>query len=86
MLKIQDAWYWYGTSQKRPPSWLSEGVNLYSSDDLASWKYLGQIYGTADSRGMPCPAPYRLERPKVTHLLFPWLHAWQKPVWLLHLV
>ena len=67
ILRIKDTWYWYGTSQKRPPGWLSEGVNLYASEDLSSWKYQGQIYRSADSRGMPCSVPYRLERPKVLH-------------------
>ena len=69
ILRVKDVWYWYGTTQKRPPGWLSEGVNLYASEDLTSWKYQGQIYKTADSRGMPCSVPYRLERPKVLHLV-----------------
>lgn len=45
---------------------LSEGVNLYSSTDLASWTFEGLVFnGTQQMDGMPVSAPFRIERPKV---------------------
>ncbi len=46
---------------------LSEGVNLYSSTDLANWTLEGLIFnGSQPLSGMPVNPPYRIERPKVT--------------------
>lgn len=71
MLKVKDTFYWFGESYKRPllGDFLSEGVNLYSSKDLATWKYEGLVFnGTADMQGLPGNPPYRIERPKVVCL------------------
>ena len=36
--------YWLvGATQKLPPDWLSEGVNLYSSSDLQHWAFENTI-------------------------------------------
>ena len=69
-MKIKDTFYWFGESYKRPllGDFLSEGVNLYSSKDFATWTYEGLVFnGTAEMKGMPGNPPYRIERPKVCH-------------------
>lgn len=66
-------YYLVGTTKKLPPHWLSEGINLYSSDDLESWTFEGEILHakqigpkwwrppvTADSE-------IRIERPKLLY-------------------
>ena len=35
----QSTFYMVGTSQKLPPNWLSEAINLYSSPDLRHWTF-----------------------------------------------
>ncbi|CAL5218581.1 g275 [Coccomyxa viridis] len=70
LLKVKDTWYWFGESYKRPllGDFLSEGVNLYSSTDLATWHYEGLVFnGTAQMTGMPVDPPYRIERPKILY-------------------
>lgn len=59
--------YWYGTTQKLPPDWLSAGINLYTSKDLVMWKFEGEIFGEGQIDDQPFPHPYRIERPKVSH-------------------
>ena len=44
---------------------ISRGINLYSSPDLATWTFEGEILSGDQIKGMPYPAPYRIERPKV---------------------
>lgn len=66
---MKDTFYWFGESYKRPlqHDFLSEGVNLYSSTDLFTWHYEGLVFnGTAQMKGMPVEAPFRIERPKVS--------------------
>ncbi len=68
ILKVKDTFFWFGESYKRPllSDFLSEGVNLYSSTDLATWHYEGLVFnGTKQMKGMPVEAPFRIERPKV---------------------
>ncbi|KAK9823355.1 hypothetical protein WJX72_002141 [[Myrmecia] bisecta] len=60
-------YYWYGTSQKMAPSWLSEGVQLYSSPDLSSWTSHGMILPSSAVYGIPRPGPIRVERAKILH-------------------
>ena len=55
--------YLVGTTQKLPPTWLSKGVNLYSSDDLEHWDFVAEIFHTAH---LPALAT-RLERPKILY-------------------
>ena len=58
----------FGESYKRPllGDFLSEGVGMYSSTDLMTWHNEGLVFnGTAQMTGLPCEAPFRIERPKV---------------------
>jgi hypothetical protein len=69
IIKVKDTFFWFGESYKRPllGDFLSEGVGLYSSTDLATWRNEGLVFnGTAQMTGMPCEPPYRIERPKVS--------------------
>ncbi len=71
ILKVKDTFFWFGESYKRPllKDFLSEGVNLYSSTDFATWHYEGLVFnGTELMKGMPVEAPFRIERPKVLPL------------------
>lgn len=43
---------------------ISKDINLYSSPDLATWKFEGAILTGDQIKGMPFPAPFRIERPK----------------------
>ena len=43
---------------------ISRNINLYSSPDLATWKFEGAILTGDQIKGMPFPAPFRIERPK----------------------
>ncbi len=78
VLKVKDTFYWFGESYKRPllGDFLSEGVNLYSSTDMATWHYVGLVFnGTQQMVDLPADmgsAPFRIERPKV---LLSSLHA-----------
>ena len=65
ILHQNGTFYWYGTTQKYPPAWISKGVNLYSSPDLQTWTFEGQLFEDAQIMGVPFPHPYRIERPKV---------------------
>jgi len=59
--------YWVGTTEKQHESkWLSEGINLYSSDDLQHWKFEAEIFHNTSIQ-MPTPGPYRIERPKIIY-------------------
>ena len=61
-------YYLVGASKKHNPSWLSEGINLYSSYDLQRWHFEGEIFHNS-SITTPIPAGqgslYRIERPKI---------------------
>ena len=61
--------YWFGESEKvfsLGVDFLSAGVNLYHSQDLATWQFGGLIFNSsAQIAGMPYEGPYRVERPKV---------------------
>ena len=57
--------FWYGTTVKLPGGWISEGINLYSSPDLQSWAFEGEIFHDRQIVGVPFDHPYRIERPKV---------------------
>ena len=59
--------YMVGTSRKLPPSWLSEGVNLYSSYDLEAWRFEATIFRTAQVAHLVGKAPARVERPKILY-------------------
>jgi len=59
-------YYWIGTTQKMPPAWLSEGINLYSSYDLGNWTFEGLIFRNTSIRTTQ-PGPYRIERPKLIY-------------------
>ena len=65
ILHQNGTFYWYGTTQKYPPAWISKGVNLYSSPDLQTWTFEGLLFEDAQIMGVPFPHPYRIERPKV---------------------
>ena len=58
-----------GTSQKMPPSWLSDSVNLYSSTDLQHWSFEAEIFHSSQitTPWQPTPEPYRMERPKILY-------------------
>ena len=43
---------------------ISMQINLYSSPDLATWKFEGAILTGDQIKGTPFPAPFRMERPK----------------------
>ena len=65
LIKHEGTYYWLGTSQKKPPYWFSRDVNLYASDDLSSWRFVGSILSWELISSYPWPPPYRIERPKV---------------------
>ena len=65
VLNLKGVYYWYGTSQKIQPGWISEGMRLYSSPDLSKWSFEGDIFSASDIQGLPFPPPYRIERPSV---------------------
>lgn len=58
-------WYWYGTTRKEQPGWISQGINLYSSADLQSWEFHGQMFDDSQIQDVGFEHPYRIERPKV---------------------
>lgn len=59
--------WWYGTSRKESPSWLSDSVTLYSSTDLQHWKSHGVILAGSQIRAGGHSAPWRIERPKILY-------------------
>lgn len=65
MLQHNGTFYWYGTTKKLPPAWISRGINLYSSNDLQHWQYEGQIFDDSQIEDVGFQHPYRIERPKV---------------------
>ncbi len=65
MIELDGIFFWYGTSQKQPPGWLSTSINMYSSEDLATWQFEGEIFNWQAICDMPAGPPYRIERPKV---------------------
>lgn len=68
IIQVNGTYYWYGESLKLPPNWISAGVSLYSSPDLATWTNHGlALDGTAQIDDMPFSAPFRIERPKVLY-------------------
>lgn len=68
IIRVNSTYYWYGTTQKQLPGWISEGINLYSSSDLLSWTFEGAILHSRDILDFPFPPPYRIERPSVADL------------------
>merc|ERR1719354_772434 len=44
MIQRNGLFYWYGTTVKESPNWLSNGVNLYTSSDLKTWKFEAQVF------------------------------------------
>ena len=65
ILVVNNTYWWYGTTIKHQPGWISSGIALYSSPDLVSWTNHGVVFDGRHITGMPYPAPYRIERPKV---------------------
>ena len=49
-------YYLVGTTQKHNPSWLSEGINLYSSFDLEKWHFEGEIFHNSSITTVGCSA------------------------------
>ncbi|KAK9861598.1 hypothetical protein WJX84_003056 [Apatococcus fuscideae] len=79
LIEMDGIFFWYGTSQKQPPGWLSTDINLYSSEDLAEWRNEGSIFNWQSIVGMPTGPPYRIERPKIIwceefHYWVLWFH------------
>jgi len=67
MMKLGDTWFWYGTSRKEAPSWLSSSVTLYSSADLQNWKFRGHILNGSQIKHPGFEEPWRIERPKIVY-------------------
>ncbi|KAK9821806.1 hypothetical protein WJX81_007845 [Elliptochloris bilobata] len=65
MLQANGLYYWVGEGAKYSASIISKSINLYSSPDLATWTFEGAILTGDQIKGMPFPAPYRIERPKI---------------------
>lgn len=64
---MSGVYYMVGTTQKKQPQWLSEGINVYSSTDLQHWKFENEIF---HNTSITTPLPhgethYRIERPKI---------------------
>jgi len=71
-------YYWFGTTQKLPPSFLSEGINCYSSFDLSNWTFESRVFENTSIQ-ISTRGPYRIERPKVifnkkTNKYVMWFH------------
>ena len=69
MLQEDGTFFWYGTTQKYAPAWISKGINLYSSKELQHWKFEGQIFNDSQIQGAGSHHPYRIERPKVDNFV-----------------
>ena len=67
MIKQGDTWFWYGTSRKEAPSWLSSSITLYSSTDLQNWKFRGHILNGSQISHPGFSEPWRIERPKILY-------------------
>lgn len=65
ILPINNTYWWFGTTIKHDPGWISSGIALYSSPDLMTWTNHGVVFDGRQITDMPYPAPYRIERPKV---------------------
>lgn len=68
MFQQNETFFWYGTTQKYAPAWISKGINLYSSEDLQQWRFEAQIFNASQITGSAAHYPYRIERPKVLFL------------------
>jgi len=64
MIAHQKKYYWFGTTQKQGGAWLSEGINCYSSYDLATWTFENEVFHNTSIK-VSTHGPYRIERPKV---------------------
>lgn len=66
-------YHWYGSTKKETGSCVFEcsyGVNLYTSYDLLTWKFVGLVFNHTQIKLPLFPAavkPYRIERPKVIY-------------------
>jgi len=65
-LKVGGTWYWYGESAKTSDLSNHE-VTCYSSTDLFTWKYEGDVFYNQNITGVSQPGPYVIERPKVVY-------------------
>lgn len=63
MLVEDSTYYWFGTTDKLYLG-LSEGINLYKSQDLQHWTFVSLVFRNT-SIVSHTPGPYRIERPKV---------------------
>ena len=68
-------YYMVGTSEKLTGSWLSEGVNMYSSQDLQHWKFEGMVFKntsiTTPARTAPSPVPNAVKNVKIRPCIAP---------------
>ena len=65
---IGGKYYMVGTTQKHNPSWLSSGINLYSSFDLEHWHFENEIFrNTSITTPLSDGTSYRIERPKIIY-------------------
>ena len=72
IVEYDDIYYWIGATIKLPPSYLSEGINCYSSVDLVNWKFVNEIFHNTsivvtNSNNSNVGPPWRIERPKVVY-------------------
>lgn len=72
---VDGKYYWYGL-KLRPLSFApkgqggqttTEGVAMYSSEDLYHWSYEGIVLECSDNPDSPLYAPMRFERPKIIY-------------------
>ena len=59
--------YMVGTSRKLPPTWLSDGINLYSSYDLEAWSFEATIFQAKQVAHVVAKGAPRVERPKILY-------------------
>ena len=68
--EYNNIFYLIGTTQKKQPGWLSEGINCYSSSNLIIWKFENEIlHNTSivvNNKNNVSP-PWRIERPKILY-------------------
>lgn len=60
VIKYKNKYYWYG--EKRDSQGLTSKVNLYSSEDLVKWSYVGVILDISKMQPI-----HTLERPKIIY-------------------
>lgn len=58
------SYWWYGENAKTDDITL-HGVNLYHSDDLLNWKFIGEVFNQANVTS--ATEPVTIERPKVLY-------------------